>query len=55
MEREIKPKVKIEIESVKAYPREGVTLDELEIKMAEIGNIVLEKNVEENYLLLKTN
>lgn len=45
--------VKLEIESVKATPREGMTLDQLAVKMAEIGNEVLEINREKNYLLLK--
>lgn len=46
-------KAKVEIESVKAIPREGMTLDELAAKMPEIGHEVLEINREENYLLLK--
>lgn len=49
----IKPK--FEIEAIRAVPREGMTLEELEVKMAEIGNVILEKNVEGNYLLLKHN
>lgn len=55
MEHESTIKVKLEIESVKATPREGMTLDELVLKMKEIGNEVLEVNHEENYLLLKHN
>lgn len=46
-------RVKIEIESIKATPREGMTLDELVENMKEIGNEVLEVNREENYLLIK--
>lgn len=45
-------KAKVEIESVKAIPREGMTLDQLVVKMSEIGNEVLEINREENYLIL---
>lgn len=44
---------KIEIESIKAVPREGMTLDELVEKMKEIGNEVVEINREGNYLLIK--
>lgn len=46
---------KVEIDSVKAVPREGMTLDELVVKMEEIGNEVLEINRRGNYLLLKHN
>lgn len=46
-------KVNLEIESIKATPREGMTLDELILKMNEVGNEVLETNYAGNYLLMK--
>lgn len=46
---------KIEIDSIKATPREGMTLDELIEKMEEIGNKVIAVNREGNYLLLAHN
>lgn len=48
-------KTKLEIQQVKAIPREGMTLDELESKMRGVGNEILEKNVEGNYLIIKHN
>lgn len=53
MVHEAKLTTKIEIEAVRAVPREGMSLDELADKMKQIGNEVLEINREENYLLLK--
>lgn len=53
MNKENKLKLEVTVEKIQAFPREGMTLDELEIKMAQIGNKVLEKNVEGNYLILQ--
>ena len=55
MKAEATLKAKIEVESIKAVPVEGVTLDELIIKMKELGNKVIEINREGNYLLLAHN
>ena len=53
MENEQKLKMEVEIESIKATPREGVTLDELAAEMEDLGNEILETNYEENYLIIK--
>ena len=53
MTQETKLKIKVEIESVWATPREGMTLDELAERMKFVGNEVVEIDRANNRLKLK--
>lgn len=48
MTQEVRIKPRIEIESVWARPREGMSLDELVLRLGELGNRIVEIDRENN-------